>query len=64
MGMNYEQVIDLDLVTLDECIELFEKKHTTTLINDGHIRNFIVEDIRCQYLQENRLPVKIPLKTN
>ena len=27
MNMNYEQVIDLDLVTLDECIELFEKKH-------------------------------------
>ena len=47
MAMNYEQVIDLDLVTLDECIELFEKKHTTTLINDGYIQNFVVEDIRC-----------------
>lgn len=47
MGMNYEQVIDLDLVTLDECVELFEKKHTITLINDGHIQNFVVEDIKC-----------------
>lgn len=47
MAINYEQVIDLDLVTLDECIELFEKKHTTILINDGHIQNFVVEDIRC-----------------
>ena len=47
MAMNYEKVIDLDLVTLDECIELFEKKHTATLINDGHIQNFVVEEIAC-----------------
>ena len=46
MAMNYEQVIDLDLVTLDECIELYSKKHTCAIINDGHIQNFLVEDFR------------------
>lgn len=44
MVMNYEQVIDLDLVTLSDCIELYERKHTTTIINDGHVDNFVVED--------------------
>lgn len=42
--MDYGQVIDLDLVTLEDCIELYEKKHTCTLINDGRVDNFIVED--------------------
>lgn len=47
MAMNYEQVIELDLVNLSECIELFEKQKLHAVINDGHIKNFIVEDDKC-----------------
>ena len=32
--MKYENVIELDNVTLEDCIELYEKKNVTTVIND------------------------------
>lgn len=35
--MNYEQVIELDNVTLEDCVELFEKREKYTIINDGRI---------------------------
>lgn len=35
--MNYEQVIELDNVTLEDCVELFEKRGKHTIINDGRI---------------------------
>ena len=42
--MNYEQILDLDLVTLEECKENYDSKHICVIINDGHIKDFKVED--------------------
>ena len=39
--MNYDTVIELDEVTLEDCINLYEKKNMSTIINDGHIINFV-----------------------
>ena len=41
--MNYDAVIELDEVTLEDCIDLYEKKNMSTIINDGHIINFAKE---------------------
>ena len=41
--MNYETVIELDNVTLEDCINLYEKKNIKTVINNGRIENFIEE---------------------
>ena len=38
--MDYETVIELDNVTLEDCINLYEKKGITTVINNGRIENF------------------------
>ena len=41
--MNYDAVIQLDEVTLEDCIDLYEKKNMSTIINDGHVINFVKE---------------------
>ena len=41
--MNYDAVIELDEVTLEDCIDLYEEKNMSTIINDGHIINFVKE---------------------
>lgn len=33
-------MLEYDAVTLEDCIELYEKKDTTTVINDGKITSF------------------------
>lgn len=38
--MNYNTVIELDNVTIEDCLELYEKKKYYTVINDGRILNF------------------------
>lgn len=38
--MEYENVIELDNVTLEDCMELYKKKGITTLLNDGRVINF------------------------
>lgn len=35
--MNYDQVIELDNVTLEDCVKLFERKNKYVIINDGRI---------------------------
>lgn len=42
--MNYETIIELDNVTLEDCIDLYEKKGIATVINNGKIENFIKEE--------------------
>ena len=42
--MNYETVIELDNVTLEDCINLYEKKNLKTVINNGKIENFVEEE--------------------
>ena len=41
--MDYDAVIELDNVTLEDCLDLYTKKNVTTIINDGRIINFIKE---------------------
>lgn len=43
--MKYDSVIELDNVTIDDCIDLYEKKRTYTIINDGHIIDFVKEGV-------------------
>ena len=38
--MNYDTVIELDEVTLEDCIDLYEKKGIATVINNGRVINF------------------------
>ena len=38
--MNYDTVIELDEVTLEDCIDLHEKKGICTIIEDGRVINF------------------------
>ena len=42
--INYENMIDLDNVTLVDCLDLYEKKDMCTELNDGRIINFVKED--------------------
>lgn len=41
--MDYDAVIELDNVTLEDCIDLCEKKSIYTIINDGCIKDFVKE---------------------
>ena len=41
--MNYESIIELSNVTLEDCLEMYEKKSMISVINDGRIINFIKE---------------------
>lgn len=41
--MDYNTVIELDNVTLGDCLDLYEKRKKVTIINDGRIINFIKE---------------------
>lgn len=41
--MNYNTVIELSEVTLEDCIDLYEKKGISSIINDGRIINFVKE---------------------
>ena len=42
--MNYDTVIELSEVTLEDCVDLYEKKNTYTIVNDGRVINFVKED--------------------
>ena len=42
--LDYGQFIDLDNVTLEDCETLYDKKDMITVIEDGHIRNFVTEE--------------------
>ena len=41
--MEYDTVFDFDEVTLEDCIDLYEKKNVRTVICDGHITDFVKE---------------------
>ena len=47
--MNYDKIIDLNNVTLEECVDLFEKKNIVTIINDGRIIDFEKEENVYEY---------------
>ena len=41
--MDYDAVIELDEITLEDCIDLYEKKNVRTVIGGGHIIDFVKE---------------------
>ena len=41
--MDYNNVIELDELTLEDCIDLYEKKNVRTVICDGRITDFVKE---------------------
>ena len=41
--MVYENIIELDNVTLEDCLDLYGKKNISVVINDGHVINFVKE---------------------
>lgn len=41
--MDYDQVIELDNVRVEDCIDLLEKFDKRTIINDGRIIGWIEE---------------------
>lgn len=41
--MDYDKIIDLDNVTLQDCMDLYCYKGLITIINDGRIINFEAE---------------------
>lgn len=41
--MNYENMIDLDNVMWEECLNLYENEGMYTVINDGRVINFVKE---------------------
>lgn len=42
--MNYETIIELSNVTLEECLDMYKMKNMITIINDGRIINFEREE--------------------
>ena len=53
--MDYDVVIELDNVTLEDCIDLYEKKDIATVINNGRVINFVKEDFQLNDLVEKHL---------
>ena len=41
--MDYDKIIELDDVTLQDCKELYDFKGIKIVINDGRIVNFVKE---------------------
>lgn len=39
--MHYDSMIEMDNITLQDCVDLCEKRSFVIEINDGHIINFI-----------------------
>lgn len=42
--MDYNKIIELDNVTLVDCLELYIRKNISTIINDGRVINFKEEE--------------------
>lgn len=43
--INYGDMLELDSVTLEDCLDLYEKKGMHTIINDGMVINFVKDDV-------------------
>lgn len=41
--MNYSQIIEMDNVTVGDCLDGYKFLNRRAIINDGHIINFIDE---------------------
>lgn len=41
--MNYNNIIELDAVTLEDCMDMYSMKNCYAVIKDGHVSNFVKE---------------------
>ena len=41
--VNYDRIMDVDTVTLSDCVNLYENGGIVVEINDGHIVGFLYE---------------------
>lgn len=44
MNMNYDSYVEMDNVTIEDCLELFRFFNKTSVLEDGRITNFVQED--------------------
>lgn len=40
-NMNEEPIVNLDAITIEDCIEMNEYKGRETIINDGHVTDIV-----------------------
>ena len=43
---NYNSTIDLDRVTLEDCLDLYQKKNMYTILSSGRIIDFNKEETK------------------
>ena len=43
--MNYESILDMDNITLQECEDGYKINRRAIIVNDGHIINFVYEGV-------------------
>lgn len=43
--MNYDTIIDLDRITLEDCVDMYNRKHLIAIIDGGKIINFKKEEV-------------------
>lgn len=46
--------MSLENVTIQDCLDMEEKKGKVTVINDGQVVGFVKEDARCIYLNRRK----------
>ena len=44
--MSEEAIIDMDSITLEDCMDLYDKKGISIIVNDGKIKDFLKEKYR------------------
>lgn len=55
--MDYNKIIEMDNVTVDDCVNAYRHRGLRAVINDGHVVNFIdegAEDIENAYYNRKR----------
>lgn len=52
--MDYSLILDLDNVTLDDCLNINNRRKLVITINDGRIMNFDKEEEETRYDNENK----------
>ena len=38
--MNYEKILEMDNITIQDCIDMYTMKNLYTIIEDGKVKNF------------------------
>lgn len=55
--MDYNKIIEMDNVTVDDCVNVYRHRGLRAVINDGHVVNFIdegLEETRSAYYNRKR----------